>query len=72
MSRQELKARSTLLLDGEIQISHLELDGALKVRAAPGARVTILRLRVHNRGCAPRELSAAELADGATAEVLTP
>jgi len=64
-----VSARSTLLLDGEIQISHLELDGALKVRAAPGARVTILRLRVHNRGCAPRELSAAELADGATAEV---
>ena len=66
------------------------------MRAAPGARVTIRRLRVANKGCAPliltltnpnpkrnpnpnpnpnpvryapRELTAAELADGATAEV---
>ena len=63
-----VSARSTLLLDGEIQIEHLELDGALTVRAAPGARVTIRRLRVRNKGRAPRELSAAELADLRTAE----
>ena len=30
-----MSARSSLLLDGEIHISHLELDGALKVRATP-------------------------------------
>lgn len=64
-----VSARSSLLLDGEIQISHLELDGALKVRAAPGARVTIRRLRVTNKGYVRRELSASELSDGATAEV---
>ena len=42
--------RSTLVLDGHVEIHHLHLDGALVVRAAPGARVVIKNFTVVNQG----------------------
>ena len=67
----KVSARSSLLLEGEIRVvGSLELDGALRVVALPGARVTIKRLKVSNKGCELVELSAAQLADDATPETL--
>ena len=63
-----ISARSSLLLDGDIRIEKLELDGALCVVALPGARVTIRKLSVRNQGCELVELSGAQLADDATPE----
>ena len=40
----KVSARSTLLLDGDVVLHSLDLDGALSVRAVPGATV-------HVRGC---------------------
>jgi len=42
--------RSTLILEGDITIKNLNLDGALIIRAAPGTRVHILKLSVVNEG----------------------
>jgi len=42
--------RSTLVLDGDIDIDNLALDGALLVKACPGAKVTIKNLSVKNDG----------------------
>lgn len=58
-----ISARSTLVLDADdVEIDGLDLDGALIVRAVPGARVVIRRLTVRNEGWIPRETSdAAEL-----------
>lgn len=42
--------RSTLVLDGDITIDALDLDGALRIRACRGARVRIKTLRVQNAG----------------------
>ena len=52
----KVTGRSSLLLDGDIRVESLDLDGALKVVAAPGARVTIRRLKLRNQGCVLREL----------------
>eukprot|EP00746_Dinoflagellata_sp_MGD_P136207 gnl/MRDRNA2_/MRDRNA2_70176_c0_seq2.p1 gnl/MRDRNA2_/MRDRNA2_70176_c0~~gnl/MRDRNA2_/MRDRNA2_70176_c0_seq2.p1 ORF type:complete len:985 (+),score=187.28 gnl/MRDRNA2_/MRDRNA2_70176_c0_seq2:25-2955(+) len=41
---------STLLLDGDIIIESLHLEGALVVKASPGARVILRGLRVVNEG----------------------
>jgi UDP-sugar pyrophosphorylase len=41
---------STLILDGDIDIYNLKLDGALLVKACPGAKVTIKNLSVKNSG----------------------
>lgn len=46
-----LAQRSVLLLDGrDITIKNLRVDGALVVRAVPGARVVIDGLTVSNAG----------------------
>jgi UDP-sugar pyrophosphorylase len=46
-----LAPRSVLLLDGpDIHIKNLRVDGALVVRAVPGARVVIDGLTVSNAG----------------------
>jgi len=41
---------STLVLDGDIHIYNLDLDGALIVKGCPGAKVTIKNLTVKNDG----------------------
>ena len=48
-------------MDGDVTILSLELEGALVIRAAAGARVTIKSLKVANRGITARELSEDEL-----------
>ena len=66
-----LSARSSLCLDGEIAISRLELDGALTIRAVPGARVTVRQLRVVNDGQALRELTSDELGSAQISETIS-
>lgn len=56
--------RSTLMLDGDVTVQALDLDGGLIIRACSGAHVTVRSLRVKNGGWALRELSEAECADG--------
>ena len=65
-----LTASSGLLLDGDITVQSLSLDGALRISAVRGARVTVRALRVRNAGWRVRELSPEEAADEATPEVL--
>ena len=65
-----ITARSALVLDGDITVKSLSLDGALRIIATPGARVTITRLRVVNKGWRLRELCEEETALNATPEVL--
>ena len=62
---QAVSARSSLHVDGDVTIHALELDGALRIVAAPGASLVIKALSVRNAGATRRELGAAELADGA-------
>jgi len=45
-----ISANSTLILDGDIEIYNLKLDGALEVYACSGAKVTIRNLTVKNDG----------------------
>ena len=42
--------RSALVLDGDIIVHQLELDGHLVIKAQPGSRITIKCLRVLNEG----------------------
>jgi len=42
--------RSTLVLEGNVVVETLELDGCLVVKAAPGATVTLRGLKVQNAG----------------------
>uniref|UniRef100_A0A7S1NMY0 Uncharacterized protein n=1 Tax=Eutreptiella gymnastica TaxID=73025 RepID=A0A7S1NMY0_9EUGL len=46
----KVSASSTLILDGDITVQKLDLDGCLIVRAVKGAKVTIKRLTVRNAG----------------------
>jgi len=46
----QVTADSTLILNGDIDIYNLKLDGALLVEACPGAKVTIKNLTVKNKG----------------------
>merc|ERR1711957_457619 len=41
---------STLILEGDITLENLALDGALVIKAAPGCHINIKRLNVVNRG----------------------
>ena len=41
---------STLILDGDVTLSSLDLDGALRIRAGPGVRIEVLDCRVRNEG----------------------
>ena len=43
-------AGATLVLDGDIHVEHLDLEGTLIVRAVPGAKVLVKRLTVRNAG----------------------
>ena len=49
--------------------SSLYLDGALTIRAVPGARVTVRQLRVVNDGQALRELTSDELGSAQISEI---
>lgn len=49
-ARVSISQRSTLVLDGEITLEGLELDGALTITAKAGCRVRIKRLAVRNEG----------------------
>lgn len=66
--RISVTARSSLLLDGQINVERLQLDGALRIIAAPGATVTIRKLSVANTGVELHELSEAQLSDAAVPE----
>jgi len=45
-----ISARSTLIIEGDVTIENLVLDGALVIKAAPGGRITIKDLTVRNTG----------------------
>jgi UDP-sugar pyrophosphorylase len=56
VSNVRISARSTLVIDAaDVVLDGLVLDGALVVRAVPGARVVIRGLVVNNRGWEARE-----------------
>ena len=42
--------RSSLVVAGDVTIEHLDVDGALVVQVAPGAKLTIRSLVVRNSG----------------------
>jgi len=42
--------KSSLILDGDISIEQLELNGSLSIRAAPGSKVVVKSLSVSNSG----------------------
>jgi UDP-sugar pyrophosphorylase len=45
-------AGSVLVVEGAgVKLESLELDGALTIRACPGANVTVKGLNVKNAGC---------------------
>jgi len=46
----KVSAGSSLILDGDIDIMNLTLDGALEIKAGPGAKVTVKNLTVKNNG----------------------
>ena len=48
-----ISARSSLTVEGEgaLTVHRLELDGALHIKVAKGARLTIENLKVRNQGC---------------------
>ena len=45
-----LTARSSLMLDGDVRLHSLRLDGALAIRAVPGATVHVRDCTVTNDG----------------------
>lgn len=47
-----ISQRSTLVLEGNVTIRALALDGALRISACVGASVEVVSLRVHNAGVA--------------------
>jgi len=49
-ARVKISQRSTLVLDGDVTIKDLTLDGALVITASPGSRVHIAKLAVVNAG----------------------
>ena len=53
-----ISSKSTLVLDGDITVESLELDGALIVRALEGAKVVIKKLKVDNKGWEFEDLPA--------------
>lgn len=64
-----LTPRSALVLEGDIILRALTLDGALRVLASPGAKVIIDGLRVVNEGWRLRELTPEEESGPPTPEV---
>jgi UDP-sugar pyrophosphorylase len=49
-SAVNISAGSTLVVDGDVTFESLDLDGALVIKACPGASVTVKSLTVKNRG----------------------
>ncbi|CAK9030141.1 UDP-sugar pyrophosphorylase (UDP-galactose/glucose pyrophosphorylase) (UGGPase) [Durusdinium trenchii] len=45
-----ISERSSLVLDGDIVVESLDLDGDLRITAAPGAKVVVKNLTVKNQG----------------------
>ncbi|CEL97994.1 unnamed protein product [Vitrella brassicaformis CCMP3155] len=45
-----ISAKSTLVLEGDIEIKDLDLDGALVIKVAPGAKAIVDGLKVSNPG----------------------
>jgi hypothetical protein len=52
--------RSTLVLEGDVRLESLDLDGTLVVRAAPGAAVVVAGLVVRNGGSTFKPISDLE------------
>jgi len=48
----KMTERSTLILDGDVTLGNISLDGCLEVRAAPGCKVTLANMTVKNDGWA--------------------
>lgn len=48
----QVSARSSLVLDGDIILHELDLDGALSIAACPGASVAVRGCTVRNAGWA--------------------
>ena len=46
----KISGRSTLIVDGDVTIENLDLDGTLLIKAAPGGPITIKDLVVRNHG----------------------
>merc|ERR1719373_835456 len=47
----KISDRSTLVVEGDVTIKALELDGALTLRARPGCSLVVESLKVTNTGC---------------------
>jgi len=59
--RVRISSRSTLVVDGaDVTIDSLDVDGALVIKAAPGAKVHIKAAKAHNAGWALVPLGADE------------
>lgn len=58
-----ISRRSTLVVEGDVTIRSLELDGALRVSACAGASVEITNLRVQNAGYAYTAVELTERTD---------
>ncbi|CBZ55779.1 putative UDP-N-acetylglucosamine pyrophosphorylase [Neospora caninum Liverpool] len=63
----KLSSTSTLIVEGDVFIKHLELDGAAVLRAAPGAKLVVNKLVVKNEGWPLRILQQTQDAPPATA-----
>merc|ERR1712154_592702 len=48
--------KSTLVLDGDIDLYNVDLDGALIIKSVPGSKVTIKNLTVKNEGWGFKEI----------------
>ena len=57
-----MSARSALVLDGDVTLTSLELDGALAVIAADGVHVDVAECVVRNAGWTMEPLSEEEAA----------
>lgn len=53
--------RSTLILEGDVDIEGLQLDGALVLKASPGNKVVVRNEAVNNRGWEVCELDETAL-----------
>ena len=57
-----VSARSTLVIEGrDVVLDNLVLDGALVVKAVPGARVTLKNLTITNSGAPPARSGHADI-----------
>lgn len=59
-SQVTVSSRSTLVLDGDVTLHSLELDGALVVKAGPGVRIAVKGCKVANAGWEWRALTPEE------------